>query len=85
LDLCPALNDSLLNNYNPAMTLGWLANTVNYISKYCSKAETKSVPYKEMLGAVIPYSKWAVWLLQVLERGDRRARLVSAEGLSSAA
>jgi len=62
---CSARNDSLLNNYNSGVTLGWLANTdvspstsihaiVNYVSKYCSKAETKSVPYKELLGAVIP-------------------------------
>src|SRR2546423_2159562 len=64
---CPARNDSLLNNYNAGVTLGWLANTdvspcisvsiiVHYIAKYCSKAEIKSILYKEVLGAVVPYA-----------------------------
>ena len=52
-------NDSLLNAYNPTITLGWNANTdmspctntgavLHYAAKYASKAETKSASYKEL-------------------------------------
>lgn len=60
----PQRNDSLLNSYIPALTLGWMANTdmapctnphavLNYIAKYASKAETKSETYKSMFAAVV--------------------------------
>jgi len=64
---CPERNDKILNNYNPATTIGWMANTdtspatsvsaiVNYIGKYCSKEEKKSTSYKELLQTVQPYA-----------------------------
>lgn len=58
-------NDGSLNNYIRGVSMGWMANTdaspctslravINYISKYCSKAETKTQPYQEMLKELIP-------------------------------
>ena len=60
---CLQWNDELLNNYNAAIILGWMANLdtlpatsvaiiVNYIGKYCSKEEKKSASYKELLKTV---------------------------------
>src|SRR5204862_6927835 len=59
--------------------LGWLANTdvspstsihaiVNYVSKYCSKAEKKSVPYKELLGAVVPLANDSYALASIVNK-----------------
>ena len=61
----PARNDDRLNGYNRAISLGWLANTdvspctsshavINYIAKYCSKAETKTKAYKEVVQQLLP-------------------------------
>ena len=58
-------NDSRLNGYNRTITLGWLANTdinpctsvdavLNYVAKYCSKAETKSKSYQELARSLLP-------------------------------
>ena len=58
-------NDSNLNQYNRSITLTWLANTdisvcgdtnavINYIAKYCSKAETQSVSYGNIIQAILP-------------------------------
>ncbi|EAQ90501.1 hypothetical protein CHGG_02436 [Chaetomium globosum CBS 148.51] len=60
-----ARNDSRLNGYNRTITLGWLANTdinpctsvdavLNYVAKYCSKAETKSKSYQELARELLP-------------------------------
>ncbi|KAM4067788.1 PIF1-like helicase [Hirsutella rhossiliensis] len=51
-----AHNDSLMNHFNPAIILGWLANidispctslqaVITYAAKYCSKSEKKTEPY----------------------------------------
>ncbi|XP_044718863.1 PIF1-like helicase domain-containing protein [Hirsutella rhossiliensis] len=51
-----ARNDSLMNHFNPAIILGWLANidispctslqaVITYAAKYCSKSEKKTEPY----------------------------------------
>ncbi|KAM4063188.1 PIF1-like helicase [Hirsutella rhossiliensis] len=51
-----ARNDSLMNHFNPAIVLGWLANidispctslqaVITYAAKYCSKSEKKTEPY----------------------------------------
>jgi ATP-dependent DNA helicase PIF1 len=58
-------NDGRMNNYIRGIALGWLANTdappctslravLNYIAKYCSKAEKQTQPYKEMISELIP-------------------------------
>ena len=47
------------------ITIGWLANTdvnpptsskavINYIAKYCSKAEKKSETYSDLLRQILP-------------------------------
>lgn len=62
----PARNDTHLNQYNPLVSLCWLANTdispccdhqavSNYASKYCSKAETQSATYAELSRMILPY------------------------------
>ena len=64
---CPQRNDKLLNSYNAAMILAWMANIdtspatsisviVNYIGKYCSKEEKKSTSYQELLQSVQPHA-----------------------------
>ncbi|KAL5615052.1 hypothetical protein BROUX41_005116 [Berkeleyomyces rouxiae] len=61
----PACNDPLLNSFHPTISLGWLANkdvtpctsthaVINYIAKYCSKAETKPQSYKEIVQQLLP-------------------------------
>jgi ATP-dependent DNA helicase PIF1 len=58
-------NDSLLHKYNRAITMGWLANTdispctniqavINYLAKFCTKAEGKSDSYKDLLTTILP-------------------------------
>src|SRR5437763_10412040 len=58
-------NDPLLNPYMTTITIGWLANTnvnpptstkavINYIAKYCSKAEKKSETYSDLLRQILP-------------------------------
>ncbi|KAI0536658.1 hypothetical protein GGR58DRAFT_380467 [Xylaria digitata] len=58
-------NDERLNSYNPAISLGWLANTnispccdyaaaVNYMAKYCSKAETMTKSYQDLIQEILP-------------------------------
>ena len=53
---CLQRNNKLLNGYNAAIILAWMANIntllaisilviVNYISKYCSKEEKKLTSY----------------------------------------
>ena len=60
-----ARNDSLLNTYNPAFIMGWVANTdvslctdqkavLHYIAKYCSKAEIKSAKLQDMVKDLLP-------------------------------
>src|SRR5205814_9526425 len=61
----PQRNDPLLNLYMATITIGWLANTdvnpptsskavINYIAKYCSKAEKKSEMYSDLLHQILP-------------------------------
>ena len=58
-------NDQNLNQYNRAISLTWLANTdisvcgdsnavINYSAKYCSKAETQSASFYDIIKAVLP-------------------------------
>ena len=58
-------NDENLNQYNRSISLTWLANTdisvcgdsnavINYIAKYCSKAETQSASFNDIIKAVLP-------------------------------
>lgn len=58
-------NDGRLNNHNRVMAMGWLANTdfapctdiqavINYIAKYCSKAEKKTKPFDALAAELIP-------------------------------
>ena len=60
----PSRNDPILNQYCPAVTLGWLANTdmspstslagaLQYAAKYCSKAEKETTSYRQLIQSVI--------------------------------
>ena len=62
----PERNDTHLNQYNPLVSLCWLANTdfspccdpqavANYAGKYCTKAEEKSATYAEISRMVLPH------------------------------
>ncbi|EKG09312.1 hypothetical protein MPH_13668 [Macrophomina phaseolina MS6] len=72
-------NDQWLNNFNGVISLGWLANTdvspctgsqavLNYIAKYCSKAETKSASYKDILAKVLPQVSTQYPLLSLVSK-----------------
>ena len=74
----PAWNDPLLNNYNPAFPMGWLANidvttctdqkaVLYYVAKYCTKAETKTVKLDEFMKDLLPHisSKNPIGLLVI--------------------
>lgn len=71
-----ARNDPLLNNYNPAVTMGWLANidvipctnrkvVLYYVAKYCTKAKIKTVKLDELMKDLLLHisSKNAMGLL----------------------
>lgn len=62
----PARNDKRLNQYNPLLLFSWKANldisvcldffaVKTYVAKYCSKEETKSKSYKQIVSEVVPY------------------------------
>ena len=62
-----ARNDSLINHFNPAIILGWLANidispctslqaVITYAAKYCSKSEKKTEPYCKLADQVLPHT-----------------------------
>lgn len=62
----PAHNDMLFNSYNPAFTMGWLANVdvtpctnqkavLYYVAKYCSKAKTKTVKLDKIMKDILPH------------------------------
>ncbi|KAJ2966261.1 hypothetical protein NQ176_g10232 [Zarea fungicola] len=62
-----ARNDSLMNHFNPAIVLGWLANidispctslqaVITYDAKYCSKSEKKTEPYCKLADQVLPHT-----------------------------
>src|SRR6266571_1067279 len=64
---CLQYNNKLLNSYNAAIILAWIANInisptisisviVNYIGKYCSKEEKKSTSYQELLQLIQPHT-----------------------------
>ncbi|EFY94188.2 ATP-dependent DNA helicase PIF1 [Metarhizium robertsii ARSEF 23] len=61
-----ARNDNLMNHFNPAIILGWLANidispctslqaVITYAAKYCSKSEKKTEPYCKLADQVLPH------------------------------
>ena len=58
-------NDQNLNPYNRAISLIWMANTdisvcgdsnavINYIAKYCSKAEKQSSSFRQIIQSILP-------------------------------
>ncbi|SMY27969.1 unnamed protein product [Zymoseptoria tritici ST99CH_1A5] len=62
----PARNDGNINAFNRLFLMGWLANTdiapctsvkavINYLAKYCSKSETETMDYKDMMKAIVPW------------------------------
>ncbi|KJK85038.1 hypothetical protein H633G_11133 [Metarhizium anisopliae BRIP 53284] len=62
-----ARNDNLMNHFNPAIVLGWLANidicpctslqaVITYAAKYCSKSEKKTEPYSKLADQVLPHT-----------------------------
>ncbi|KAM4061451.1 PIF1-like helicase [Hirsutella rhossiliensis] len=62
-----ARNDSLMNHFNPAIILGWLANidispctslqaVITYAAKYCSKSEKKTEPYCRLADQILPHT-----------------------------
>jgi hypothetical protein len=62
-----ARNDNLMNHFNPAIILGWLANidispctslqaVITYAAKYCSKSEKKTEPYCTLADQVLPHT-----------------------------
>ncbi|KAH6640312.1 hypothetical protein F5144DRAFT_484970 [Chaetomium tenue] len=59
-------NDTHLNQYNPLLSLCWLANTdcspctsveavINYAAKYCSKSETQTSTYAQITQSILPH------------------------------
>ncbi|KAJ2965409.1 hypothetical protein NQ176_g10632 [Zarea fungicola] len=61
-----ARNDSLMNHFNPAIILGWLANidispctslqaVITYAAKYCSESEKKTEPYCNLADQILPH------------------------------
>ncbi|EFY90645.1 ATP-dependent DNA helicase PIF1 [Metarhizium acridum CQMa 102] len=62
-----ARNDNLMNHFNPAIILGWLANidispftslqaVITYAAKYCSKSEKKTEPYCKLADQILPHT-----------------------------
>ena len=62
----PVRNDPLLNHFNPAFTMGWLANievspctdqkaVLYYVFKYCTKAEIKTIKSKDIIKDLLPH------------------------------
>ncbi|KAM4067367.1 Beta-ketoacyl synthase [Hirsutella rhossiliensis] len=60
-------NTALMNHFNPAIILGWLANidispctslqaVITYAAKYCSKSEKKTEPYCKLADQVLPHT-----------------------------
>ena len=85
-------NDSNLNQYNRSITLTWLANTdisvcgdtnavINYIAKYCSKAETQSVSFGNIIQAILPSLNASHPRLSLVQRAMNR--LVAERDISS--
>ena len=61
----PLRNDPSLNEYNPTISLGWLANTditpctgtrslLQYLTAYASKHEVMTASYKEIMKGILP-------------------------------
>ncbi|KJK73474.1 hypothetical protein H634G_11287 [Metarhizium anisopliae BRIP 53293] len=59
-----ARNDNLMNHFNPAIILGWLANidispctslqaVITYAAKYCSKSEKRTEPYSQEISHLL--------------------------------
>lgn len=58
-------NDSILNNYNHTLILGWLTNidispytsiqaVLDYVGKYCSKGEKQTESYQDLATGILP-------------------------------
>lgn len=63
--LFPVRNDPAMNSYSRLISMAWQANTdvspctgrqavVNYVSKYVTKNEGQTVPYKDMICRLLP-------------------------------
>ncbi|KAF5128332.1 ATP-dependent DNA helicase pif1 [Metarhizium anisopliae] len=87
-----ARNDNLMNHFNPAVILGWLANVdispctslqavITYAAKYCSKSEKKTEPYCKLAGQVLPHP---AHLQPLLSFSSRLMNKLIAEGDYSA-
>ncbi|KAH7467614.1 hypothetical protein FOMA001_g15238 [Fusarium oxysporum f. sp. matthiolae] len=74
-----ARNDSLMNNFNPAIILGWLANidispctslqaVITYAAKYCSKSEKKTESFARLADQVLPHTSHVQPLLSFSSR-----------------
>ena len=61
-----ARNDAILNAFNPAILMAWLANidfspctslsaVVNYVAKYAAKSETATASYRELASKILPH------------------------------
>ncbi|KAH7082829.1 hypothetical protein BKA63DRAFT_529794 [Paraphoma chrysanthemicola] len=59
-------NDGMINKYNRLVTMAWQANTdispctdpravIEYVVKYATKAEKKSLSYRDLAGTLIPF------------------------------
>ena len=59
-------NDAILNAFNPAILMAWLANidfspctslsaVVNYVAKYAAKSETATASYQELASKILPH------------------------------
>jgi len=59
-------NDTILNAFNPAILMVWLANidfspctslsaVVNYVAKYAAKSETATASYRELASKILPH------------------------------
>ena len=59
-------NDAILNAFNPAILMAWLANidfspctslsaVVNYVAKYAAKSETATASYRELASKILPH------------------------------
>ncbi|KAJ3506470.1 hypothetical protein NM208_g16071 [Fusarium decemcellulare] len=74
-----ARNDSLMNNFNPAIILGWLANidispctslqaVITYAAKYCSQSKKKTESLARLADQVLPHTSHVQPLLSFSSR-----------------
>lgn len=74
-----AQNNNLINHFNPAIILGWLANinispctslqaVITYTTKYYSKSKKKTKPYYKLSDQVLPHIAYLQPLLSFSSR-----------------